>query len=122
MYTTVRANKFNSVLTQKIKDIAASTGFPDAHIPDLVAATTAGTDSALRKVPGITTDMMDAVKLANKQSNVQAFKLVYLVAIAFGGAAIICSVFTKSISKEAKTSQRAVYLETEGSNEKIQAA
>lgn len=50
----------------------------------------------------------------------QAFKLVYLVAIAFGGAAIICAVFTKTIPKEVKTAQSAVRLENEASGDDIE--
>lgn len=63
----------------------------------------------------MTPEVMDAAILANKQSYVQAFRLVYLVAIAFGGAAIISALFTKTIPKEVKTAQRAVHLENEKS-------
>jgi hypothetical protein len=44
---------------------------------------------------------------------VDAFKLVYLVALAFGGLAIIAAAFTKTIPKEKKTMQRAIHLENE---------
>lgn len=91
----------------------ATTNFPEEHLQALIATATTGTQSALEKVPGITPQIIDAAIHANKESYVQAFKLVYLVAIAFGGAAIICAAFTKTIPKEAKTAQPAVRLENE---------
>ena len=56
--------------------------------------------------------------MAVKYAYVDAFKLVYLVALAFGGLAIVAASLTKTIPKERKTSERAIHMENESGGAK----
>ena len=62
---------------------------PAATVPDLLQAATENTADAYEEVPGITPKIISAAGLAVKYAYVDAFRLVYLVAIAFGVLSIV---------------------------------
>jgi hypothetical protein len=70
-------------------------------------------------VPGINTAVTAAAGLAVKKSYVLAFRTTYLVAIAFGVAAIAAAFWTVDIEKSMKSSSRAVRLENEEKETKV---
>ena len=107
---------------------------PAAIVPDLLQAAAMNTADAYKKVPGITPKIRAAAGMAVKYAYVDAFKLVYLVAIAFGVLSIIgtfpaydpvqdacrlyaniwaAAIFTRSIPPERKTLMRAIHMENE---------
>jgi hypothetical protein len=82
-------------------------------MPALLKAASLNTAAAYKAVPGITAEVMAAAGLAVKQAYVAAFRTTYLVAIAFGCAALVAAFFTLSIDRDMKNSNRAVVLENE---------
>lgn len=89
-------------------------------MPALLSAAALNTAAAYKAVPGITTEVIAAASLAVKQAYVVAFRTTYLVAIAFGVAAMVAAFFTLSIDHNMKNSSRAVRLENEAkTDEKV---
>lgn len=62
---------------------------PAAVVPDLLQAAALNTADAYSDVPGITPNIIAAAGMAVKRAYVDAFSLVYLVAIAFGVLSLI---------------------------------
>lgn len=88
-------------------------GFPSKNIPVLLKAAATNTAASYKAVPGISASVTAAATLAVKRAYVSAFRTTYLVAIAFGCAAIIAAFCTQNIDRSTKTSNRAVRLENE---------
>lgn len=82
-------------------------------MPALLEAAALNTAAAYKAVPGITAQITAAAGLAVKQAYVTAFRTTYLVAIAFGAAAMVAAFFTLSIDRNMKNGNRAVRLENE---------
>ena len=76
----------------------------------LLAAATQNTAAAYANVPGISNAIEQGTRMAVKLSYVQAFRLVYLVAIAFGACAITASFCTVSTDKGKKNNTLAAPL------------
>ncbi|OAA65684.1 Fungal trichothecene efflux pump [Niveomyces insectorum RCEF 264] len=104
---------FASVVGPNVDAVAQQFNLPPSSWTALVTAAKTNTAKAYAAVPGMTDAIEAAASLAVKQSYVQAFKLVYLVAIAFGGVAVIAALFTKNTDSRKKSADRAVYLMTE---------
>ncbi|KAB5513242.1 fungal trichothecene efflux pump [Coniochaeta sp. 2T2.1] len=114
VYSAILNNRFASVLDGFVDDAAAQVGLAQSSWPALVEAAKVNTAAAYAKVPGMTKALEEAARMAVKLSYVQAFKLVYLVAIGFGGAAIIAASLTKNTDTSRKNDERAVVLKNEG--------
>lgn len=110
IYTAIMTNRFSEVLPGRIGQIAQNSDIDSA---ELLAAAKVNTAAAYAGVPGITDEVKAAAALAVKLSYVSAFKLVYLVAIAFGGLSIIAAFCTVSTDKALKNDSRAVHLKNE---------
>lgn len=113
IYTSIINNKFESALSDQISNEIAGLNFPSSHIPALMAAAAKNTAAAYGSVPGITSSVTAAARLAVKKAYVLAFRTTYLAAIGFGCAAIIAAYFTRDIDRDMKSSSRAVKLENE---------
>ena len=74
-------------------------GLPLAQVSDLIGALVAQNTTALGEIPGITSAILLAAEGAYQESYVEGFKRVYLVSIAFGGAAVVASLFLGDIRK-----------------------
>lgn len=123
IYSAILSNRFTSELPKKLSPVIDSNGIPSADVPDLIQAAslnTAASYQSLVESTGVTASVIADVHGAVKLAYVQAFKMVYLVAIAFGVVAITCAAFTKSIPKERKTMQRAVRMENEAKEQSIE--
>lgn len=114
IYSAILSSRFTSALPKFVVQAAESAGLPKASIPALLRATATNTAAAYAKVPGINKAVILAAELAYKLAYVQAFRLVYLVAIGFGGVAIIAAFCTKSTPVRLKNNNRAVRLKNEG--------
>ena len=99
IYFNIFENKLVAVLPSTVAAAAAGAGLPVAEIPSLIGALVAKNATALRLIPGITPAILLAAEEAVKDSYVEGFKKVYLVSIAFGGAAIVASIFLGDIKK-----------------------
>lgn len=91
---------------------ATAAGF-SGNLDALVAAATLNTAAAYKKVNGITPGVITAVTTAVEDAYIDAFRLVYLVAIAFGCVAILLALTAKGVPASRKTNSRAVQLENE---------
>jgi hypothetical protein len=108
IYTSRYADNIGPTLQHYVQD----TGF-SGSFSELLKATTLNTPVAYEKVAGINAETVTAAQTAVKVSYVGAFKVVYLVAIAFGVCAIASALSTRSVKKENKSNEQAVRLETE---------
>ena len=111
IYTAIQANQYGDLIIPKVTAAAASAGF-SGSISSLVKATANGTVAAYESV-GATTPVIAAVQAAVKETNAESFQLVYKVAVAFGGLAVLIATTTKSIDVKKKSDERAVQLENE---------
>lgn len=110
IYTAIMTNRFNEVIVGRIGQVADNYGVDSVA---LLAAAKVNTAAAYARVPGISDAVKAAAALAVKLSYVSAFKLVYLVAIAFGGLSIIAAFCTISTDTSLKNDSRAVHLKNE---------
>lgn len=109
---SIYTSRYASVIPSYIASAAQSSGFT-GPVSALLKASATNTAAAYAKVPGINAATIAAAQLAVKQAYVHAFKLVYLVAIAFGVCAIASALSTRTVEKSKKSNEQAVHLETE---------
>jgi hypothetical protein len=114
----VQQNRYKILFAPKIS-AAAKTGNFTGGLPALLKAAANGTAAAYAAVPGINNQTILASRGAIKQANAESFQLVYKVAVAFGGLALLTALTTRNIPKSKKTSQRAVMLENEVERPKL---
>lgn len=120
IYSAILSNQFASNLPIEMSAVVESYDIPTSEVPELLrkaALNTAAAYESLLSLSGMTPQAIEDTRNAVKAAYVDSFKLVYLVAIAFGGIAIICASFTKNIPKEKKTSTRAVKMENEAARQ-----
>ena len=115
IYSAILANRFANKLPVKLAPVIKSNDIDSSVVPLLLQAAALNTADAYDAVPGITPQIIADAAMAVKYAYVDAFKLVYLVALAFGGLAIIAAAFTKTIPREKKTRMRAIRMENEAS-------
>jgi hypothetical protein len=119
IYSAILANRFASQLPVKMAPVIKEYNVPSSLVPGLLQAAALNTADSYEALPkAITPKILAATQMAVKYAYVDAFKLVYLVAIAFGVLAITAAAFTKTIPKERKTLQRAIRMENEASGPK----
>lgn len=113
IYSAILANKFANNLPKQMASVISSNDISQADARDLLAAAALNTAEAYESVPNISPTIVEASQRAVKLAYVEGFKLVYLVAIAFGVLACTAAFFTKTIPKEKKTMHRAIRMENE---------
>lgn len=112
IYVSIYTSRYASSIAPNLQRRIAESGF-QGQFQALLKATALNTPAAYAKVPGTNPQTVQAAMLAVKESYVGAFKVVYLVAIAFGVCAIASALSTRSVKKSMKSNARAVTLETE---------
>lgn len=114
IYSAILANTFASQLPKTMAPVLEQYSISPSIAPDLIAAAALNTPDAYAEVPGgVSDNVIAAAGMAVKYAYVDAFRLVYLVALAFGGLAIVAASFTMTIPKEKKTMHRAIHMENE---------
>ena len=96
IYVAILNNRLATTLTQNIEAVAPGAGIPIDKIPAIVKAVIAG---SLAKMSGLNSTMLNAVTGIVPTAYSQAFKTVYLASLAFGGIAIVMSLFSKDVQK-----------------------
>jgi hypothetical protein len=96
VYFNILQNKLTNVLPVKVGLAAVKAGVPLSQIQDLVIAVAYQNTTALATYSPL---VLTAVTEAYKDSYVEGFRMIYLVSIAFGGAAVIASLFLGDIRK-----------------------
>lgn len=118
IYVSIYTSRYASKIGPTLQRMTADTGF-SGSLTSLLKATALNTPAAYAKVPGINPETIQAAMLAVKTSYVGAFKVVYLVAIAFGVCAIASALSTRSVKKSNKSNAQAVHLETEKETSRV---
>ncbi|KAL3444206.1 fungal trichothecene efflux pump [Aspergillus insuetus] len=112
IYTAIQSNRYNALIGDRIRDAASQSGFT-GDISALLAAAQTNTQAAYQSIPGITDQVIQTVSAAAKVVSAESYQLVYEVAVAFGGLAILVALTTRDIDKRKKTSECAVRLEND---------
>ena len=118
IYTAILTNRFANQLPVKMAPVIQSHNLSPSTAKALLDAAALNTAEAYAAVSGVSEAVIAEAAMAVKLAYVQAFKLVFLVAIAFGCLAITAAAFTKTIPKERKTLVRAVRMENEAQGPK----
>ncbi|KAL1891973.1 hypothetical protein Sste5346_007317 [Sporothrix stenoceras] len=106
IYTVVLNNRLASTVAAQVPAALEAAGLPASSVAAFIAALTSGDYSG---VAGLTDDITAAGTKAYKQANVDAYRTVFLVTIAFTGIAIITSFFLPRV-ESVMTSQVAATL------------
>ncbi|KAH6999066.1 fungal trichothecene efflux pump [Ilyonectria sp. MPI-CAGE-AT-0026] len=112
IYTSIQTSEFAKLLPDQVRAAAENTNY-GGSIESLVAAAKANTPAAYSAIEGITNSTMAAVQHAVLVSNSKSYRIVYLVAIAFGCVAIAAALSVKSIDRSQRSNEVAAKLETE---------
>jgi Fungal trichothecene efflux pump (TRI12) len=99
IYFNVFENKLTAVLPANVGIAVIKAGLPIYSVPAFIEALVAQNTTAIAQIKGITPTILLVAENAVKDSYVEGFRQIYLVSIAFGGAAIIASVFLGDIRK-----------------------
>lgn len=116
IYSAILSNRFADELPKQMAPILSDNAISATSAASLLKAATLNTAAGYKSAldfPGVTSAVVVATQRAVKLAYVDAFKMVYLIAVAFGGVATICAAFTKDIPRENKTMHRAVKMENE---------
>lgn len=112
IYSSVETSHYASVIPNKIKEAALSSGFTGS-VPELLKASATNTAAVYDTVAGMNAIVMAAAQKAVQDAYIDAFQLVFLVSIPFGCVAILMALLAKPIAADMKTDHRAVHLENE---------
>ena len=118
IYTSIQSSRYATVLPGNVEAAAIETGYKGS-MDDLLAAAANGTAVAYHMIDGITNKTISAVQTAVLESDVQSYRMIYLVAIAFGVVAIGAALNTKAIDTSQRSNKTAARLENEGADGKI---
>ena len=112
IYTSIYTNRFADVIPGVLRDRVTEAGYTGSF-DALLAAAKVNTAAAYAKVADVTPEIISTSRAAVKDAYITSFRLVFLVAIAFGAIAICSALMTRSVPLENKHSRRAVVMETE---------
>jgi hypothetical protein len=114
IYTSVQRSRYASLLPVKITSAADQTHF-SGSVEELLTAAVNGSAEAYAAIADISNSTIAASQNAVVQANSEAYRTVYLVAIAFGALAIASALSTKGVDAKSRSNARAAKLETERS-------
>ncbi|KAL4812519.1 fungal trichothecene efflux pump [Aspergillus spinulosporus] len=112
IYTAIQSNHYSSIIGKMVR-LAAEQSDYNGSMDALLTAAESNTEAAYQAVPGITDQVIHAVQEAIKKASAESYQMVYEVAVAFGGLAILVALTTRDIDKKKKTAETAVQLENE---------
>lgn len=92
---------------------ASNVAFSESTLQELITAAATNTRAAYGAVTGATPDLVSKAIDATRASYVQSFRLVYLIAIAFGVLATIAAACTVSTDRSKKNNDRAIVMKDE---------
>lgn len=112
IYVSIYTSRYQSYIAPTLRQLTENTGF-SGSFSALLKATGTNTVAGYAKVPGIDVETTKAAVLAVKVIYVNAFRVVYFVAIGFSGCAIASALSNRSVRRENESNEQAVRLETE---------
>lgn len=118
IYSAILSTKLSEATPGQLKAAIDESDVPfsESLLQGLVTAAAANTQTAFTAVKGATPRLVELALYHTKLANVEAFRLVFLVAIAFGVLAIVCAACTLSTDSSLKNSSRAIVLKNEVKN------
>jgi hypothetical protein len=99
IYFNVFQNKLIAVFPSIVGTAVLKAGLPVSELEPFLEALAAKNTTELATLHGLTPLILEAAQSAVNVAYVQAFRQIYFVSIAFGGAAIISSLFLGDIRK-----------------------
>ncbi|OCK86293.1 MFS general substrate transporter [Lepidopterella palustris CBS 459.81] len=126
IYNAILANRVGDVLPKRFAAAVLPLGLPITSLESLIKAFASGSQAAMLAVPGVSPEILEAGAQAYKSSYASGFRLVYLVAIAFGAVGSICALFTNDIDKlmtnevAVKLHKPGIHLQQPSDNESVQ--
>ena len=99
IYFNVFENKVTEVFPPIVGTAVIEAGLPPTEILPFLAALAAQNMTAIAQLKGITPAVLAAAQAGVSDAYVLGFQRIYYVSIAFGGAAIIASIFLGDIRK-----------------------
>ncbi|KAK4902445.1 hypothetical protein LTR49_027041, partial [Elasticomyces elasticus] len=97
IYGSIIRNKVSQNLVPEVAQAALAAGLPPSAAEAFITALTSGSVTALGAVQGVTPAIIAAGGDAVKTVYAQAFQLVFLVSIAFGGFSIFAAFFVNCV-------------------------
>lgn len=115
IYTAIYSSRLAEVLPGEKRSAidASDVEFSEGLLASLINAAQPKTAAAYSAVSGVTPRLTALAIKATKQSYVQGFRLVYLVAIGFGVAATVAAMCTLSTDRAKKNNERAIITKNE---------
>lgn len=98
VYTVILNNQLTSNLGKNVATALATAGVPLAKIPAIAEALATG-DQSSPALASVTPEELGAGVLALELTYVHAFKIIFLVSIAFGILGTVCAVFSKNVGE-----------------------
>lgn len=100
VYYNVFANKLKPELFSMIVEACIRAGITDGKIIEkIIQLTATSLTEAIRPLPGVTEESYHSIVLAGRLAFASAYPWVYYASIAFGGLAVVASVFLEDISE-----------------------
>lgn len=87
----ILTNRVTSETNTLVIPAILDTGLPPTSVEGLLTALSSGSSTAIEEVPGITADITLVAVAAMKQAYSEAFRMVFLASISFGGVAFIAA-------------------------------
>lgn len=97
IFSTILNNKVRENTVNHVVPALLEAGLSLSSAETLLAALSSGDEAAVAKVPGITTKIIGVAVTAIQGAYSNAFSIVFLVTIAFGGISTIAAFFTPAI-------------------------
>ena len=99
IYFNVFENKLTDIIPTTVGLAVIEAGLPLTEVVPFIEAIIARNTTAIAQLNGLTPAILTAANNAVNDCYVQGFRQIYFVSIAFGGAAIIASIFLGDIKK-----------------------
>ena len=118
VYVSVLSTRLAENLMTDVPAALASAGLPVTSVEAFITAIYAGTPNAFSGVPGVSKSIIGAGVAAYQRANVDAYRLVWLITIAFSGLALVLAFFTENTEKY-DSDQVAATLRTKGMQQDV---
>ncbi|KAF2808981.1 MFS general substrate transporter [Mytilinidion resinicola] len=120
IYSVVLATRVGETIPSQVPVAVIAAGLPATSVADYMTAIAAGgSPKLLAAVKGLTPKVLAAGSVAYKHAYMDAYRTIFLVSIAFGGLAIIASIFIPDIDKLMTRSVAATLQGRKGDEETV---
>jgi MFS family permease len=104
IFSTIFSSKLDRFLPQKIGEVLIEAGMSKTTtseiIPEILDAVSAGTTDALVEIPGITSNVVNAIKVAVAEAYSDSFPFIWYSLLPFAVVSMLVSTFLKSTKQQ----------------------